>query len=195
MLTRKQRRLFRYAVDLFIELLRKVAKNTCDYRCNDADERAFETFLQEYPSAGETFVRDFLLYQFQSWFNDGSEKDYTHSIRVSWCFGKPAVARWKSNSAGTNAFIVRKGLKSRVNVASNHLSKERSAVFLAVRKTEEKYKAEFYGDKRGLLWCRANTTLYYHKSSYCAACVFKNECKTMLQESYPAIYKLRGYGE
>lgn len=194
-MTRKQRRLFRYAVDTFIDLLKKVAKNKCDYRCNDADEQAFETFLNEYPEVGEIFVRDFLLYQFQSWFNEDSEKDYTHSIRFNWCFGKTAIARWKKHSASTNAFIVRKGLKSRVNVANNHLSNEIDSVFLAIRVTEEKFKGLFFNEKRGLLWCRANTSLYYHKSSWCATCNFKEECKQMLKENYPKVYKLRGYGK
>jgi hypothetical protein len=144
---------------------------------------------------GEEFVRKFLEYGIQSWFNDSSEKDYSHQIRFNWIFGKTAIERWNKCDIATNVYITRIGLKK--NHKINVLKKETKIdeIVMSIRPVEEKFKGEYHNTKRGLLWCVANTTLYFHKSSKCATCLFKNECKDILKQEYPKIYLKRGYGE
>lgn len=193
---RKRQRLFRYAVDSFIELLGQVTKRKVNYKCNNADTECWNNFMDTFTdSIGEEFVRKFLEYGVQSWFNDGSEKDYSRQVRFSWIFGKTAIVRWNKNDISTNVFITRKGLKTKYKINLVKKKTELATIVTTVRLVEESFKAEYHNTKRGYLWCVANTTLYFHKSSKCVTCVFKNECKELLKQEYPKIYVKRGYGE
>jgi hypothetical protein len=144
---------------------------------------------------GEEFVRKFCEYGIQSWFNSGAKKDYSREIRFNWVFGKTAIARWKKYDIDTNVYITRIGLKKdhKINVIKKKT--EIPALISTIRPAEEKFKAAYHNTNRGFLWCIANTTLYFHKSSKCATCKFKNECKELLKKEYPKIYVKRGYGE
>jgi hypothetical protein len=62
-----------------------------------------------------------------------------------------------------------------------------------VREVEEQFKRTYVGTQRGLLWCVANTTLYFHKSTVCSGCAMKTVCRSIEKANYPKIYKLRGY--
>lgn len=195
-MVRKRQRLFRYAVDTFIELLQQVTKRRVNYRCTDADVQSWNIFMDYYgDSIGEEFVRKFIQYGIQSWFNSGSEKDYSRAIRFTWVVGRAAIDRWKKYDIDTNVYLTRIGLKKDHNI--NVVKKQTSiSKFIGtLRPVEEKFKADYHNTNRGYLWCVANTTLYFHKSSYCARCVFKKECKELLKQEYPKIYVKRGYGE
>lgn len=186
--------MFHYAVDTFIDLLQQVTKRRrIDYKCNVNDKVSFDIFLYEFGvGIGEDFIRKFILYGIQSWFNSGSEIDNSYSIRFSWVIGGNAIKRWRKLGMEKNMSIVRSCLKKRYKIKIKFNSNMKNIV-LSVRDAEEKFKSEFHNTKRGFLWCVANTTLYYHKSSYCATCTFKQKCKEMLKENYITIYKARGY--
>lgn len=193
---RKRQRLFRYAVDSFIELLGQVTKRKVNYKCNNADTECWNNFMDTFTdSIGEEFIRKFLEYGVQSWFNDGAIKDYSRQVRFSWIFGKAAIERWNKNDIATNVFITRKGLKTKYKINLVKKKTELATIVTTVRSVEESFKAEYHNTKRGYLWCIANTALYFHKSSKCVTCVFKNECKELLKQEYPKIYVKRGYGE
>lgn len=191
----KRKRLFRYAVNIFIELLEQVTKTKKNnVRCNDADVASFETFMDTFgDNVGEEFIRKFTEYGMQSWFNDGSERDYSKAVRFSWIFGKKAIERWNKCSIETNVFITRKGLKTRHKINVVRRESSLSKLLVTVRPAEEKSKGLYLNTKRGLVWCVANTTLYFHKSSACAMCENKIDCKDILKREYPKVYKTRGY--
>jgi hypothetical protein len=191
----KKRQLYRYAVDLFVKTLQEVTKRPkFEYKCNDADTSCWDVFVDEFgKNIGEEFVRNFLLFGFQSWFNNSCARDYSKSIRFSWVFGKAAIERWRANGIGTNMYIVRKsGIKKIVSYKTAN-SVERRHIVNTIRPSEERIKGEFYNTKRGFAWCLTNTTLYFHKSVRCCGCGFKDECKEALRLNYPLIYKVRGY--
>jgi len=193
---RKRQRLFRYAVDTFIELLEQVTKRKVNYKCNNSDTASWENFMDTFSDRiGEEFVRKFLEYGIQSWFNDGAIKDYSRQVRFSWIFGKAAIERWNKYDISTNVYITRIGLKKNHDI--NVVKKESniSKIVTSLRPVEESFKADYHNTKRGFLWCVANTTLYFHKSSKCATCLFKKECKSLLKQEYPKIYDKRGYGK
>lgn len=195
-MNRRRQRLFKYAVDTFILLLEQITKKKHPIKCNDADTKAFENFMDEFTdSIGEEFIRKFLEYGMQSWFNDGSQKDYSRNIRVSWIFGKSAIKRWNANSIETNVFITRAGLKKRHKINVINRTSSIGNMVVTLIDSEEKQKKLLHNTKRGFLWCIANTTLYYHKSSLCATCINKTDCKELLKQEYNKIYKKRGYGE
>ena len=105
---RKKQRLFRFAVDLFIELLKQVTKRqNVPYRCNNADVVAWNTFVDTFGEVGEEFVRKFVEYGIQSWFNSGAERDYSRSVRFSWIVGGAAIKRWNALNAETRTWYLR----------------------------------------------------------------------------------------
>ncbi len=193
----RKNKLYRYAVDTFIKALEQVTgRRKVNYKCNKQDVASWKTFVEEFNDyIGEDFIRKFIEFGFQSWFNDSVKDDKTYKIRFSWVFGKSAVQRWKKNNAEINNIIVQQNLKQNVKI---NLMNQRSDVPLAVtslRSVEENFKSEFHNTKRGFLWCIANTTLYFHKSSYCVTCKFKDDCKKLLKQEYFKVFKTRGYGE
>lgn len=196
-MARKRQRLFRYAVDTFIELLQQVTKRrVVNYRCNNSDVSAWNYFTETFPDhIGEEFVLKFLEYGIQSWFNSGTERDYSKSVRFSWIFGKPAINRWKKNSIETNVHITRIGLKRDHKINTKTRRSELSKIVTSLRPVEENAKAEYHNTRRGFLWCISNTTLYFHKSSKCATCIHKKDCKELLKKEYLKVYLKRGYGE
>ena len=96
-MVRRRQKLFRYAVDLFVDLVAQVSgRRRVDYQCNVNDLRSWDIFMDEYGvSVGEDFIREFILYGIQSWFNDSSNIDYGYMIRFNWCVGRKAINRWK----------------------------------------------------------------------------------------------------
>nr|DAJ27947.1 MAG TPA: hypothetical protein [Caudoviricetes sp.] len=191
---RKIQRLFRYAVDTFVELICQVTKRKrLDYRCNDADTASWRYFMEAFPTVGEDFIRKFAEYGIQSWFNDGNERDYSRAVRFNWIFGRAAIDRWNKNSMKTNVYLTRIGLKKENKINVVRIKSCIPELIVSIRPVEENFKAEFHNTKRGLAWCIANTTLYFHKSSNCVKCVFKKECKDILKREYPKVYKKRGY--
>lgn len=193
---RSRQKLFRYSVDLFIELLKQVThRNNVNYRCNDADVLSFDKFMDEMGDVGENFIREFEEYGFQSWFNKSCERDYSHEIRFNWIFGMAAIKRWNALPGHARKNVVQRSLKKRVEVNTVKRESSLSKLLNTVQTVEENYKSAYYNTNRGLLWCVANTTLYHHRSTYCAGCVFKDNCKEMLKTEYPKVYKIRGYGK
>lgn len=195
-MVQKRRKLFRFAVDNFIILLEQITKRKVNYKCNNADTACWDNFMDTFSnSIGEDFIIKFLEYGFQSWFNDGSKEDYSKKIRFSWIFGKQAIVRWKKLDVATNVFITRSSLKKNHNIKIIKKETEIAKIITSLRPIEEKFKSDFFNTKRGFLWCIANTTLYFHKSSKCVVCDFKKECKDVLKNEYPKIYVKRGYGK
>lgn len=194
-LVRKRKRLFRYAVDNFIDILGQITKKKINYKCNNADNYSWELFMDTFSdNVGEEFVMKYLQYGLNHWFND-SKKDNSKRIRFNWIFGKSSIKRWKKKDISTNVYITRVGLKKNYDIDVVKKTSKLNEIFITIRQSEENYKVEFLNTKRGLLWCVANTTLYFHKSGNCAICENKKICKEILKEEYPKIYKIRGYGE
>lgn len=197
MIAPKKRSLYRYAVDTFVELLNKVQTRNKPYKCNDQDVQSWNLFVEYYKDVniGKDFVKSYVQYGIQSWFNPDMDELHKRNCRFSWIFGTRAIERYNKLGHETNVRMVRKYLKKEFDVEIKKKIGELKSVFLTVRKSEESFKSEFFNTKKALKWCIANTSLYYHKSSFCASCIFKSECKEVLKLNYPKIYKVRGYDE
>ena len=197
-MNRKQKQLYRQSVDMFIDMLETITKRKCNYRCNDSDVGSFETFCNEFDTniISMSFIKTYLEYQFQSWFNTGTDKDYSRTVRFSWMFGAKAIKRWRVFKPEVNVKIVRGHIK-KLGIYKPKVSRETKIpeLILRIRPAEENFKREYHNTQRGFAWCIANTTLYNHKSSLCVRCSFKNECKEVLEKQYPKVYVKRGYGK
>jgi len=197
MVFKRRNKLFKYAVDLFVELLEQVTKRKQDHiKVNAKDRDSWNVFMDYYQDKiGEDFIRKFIQYGFQSWFNDGSKKDYSRSIKFNWVIGVTSIKRWEACSVRTNIFITRMSLKTDYKINNLPTESKFPELLLKLRPNEEKFKEAYLNSQKGMAWCIANTTLYFHKSSNCAVCKFKSECRNILKKEYPKINKIRGYGE
>lgn len=191
---RKKQRLFRFAVDLFIDLLEQVTKRRVNYKCNNADTASWDSFVETFgDNIGEEFIRKFTEYGIQSWFNPGAKRDYSRAVRFNWIFGSAAVKRWNALNAETRTWVVRNSLKTDYKINTLKRITQVPELVIKLRPVEEKFKSEYYNTNRGLLWCIANTTLFHHRSPHCINCKFKENCKEILKSEYPKIYTARGY--
>lgn len=194
----KNKRLYRFAVDLFIEMLTKIqGKRMKPYRCNDNDTRSWiifcDYFTEQKIAVTEELVRKFIEYGMHSWFNEDTEYTVRQNVRFSWIFGNNAIKRWNAlPTTARNHYskIIKKDYKIKRGGKS---SPRLSELLNRVRPIEEKFKQEFLNTPRGLLWCIANTTLFLHKSPSCTICNYKDECKSNLKTNMPSVYKKRGY--
>ena len=196
--TSRGRRLYRFSVDTFVSILRTIkGKPTFTYRMTDADVAGWDAWViwAGIDKIGEDLIRRWAEYGFQSWFNDGTIKDYNHAVRYNWIFnGGSAVKRWQALPEEKRVWCVRTSLKQDFKVRKERKSKTSdTALFTSLRSEEERLKKQFYGTQRGVAWCIANTTLYNHKSSLCVVCKFKNDCLKTLKRDYPRIARARGY--
>ena len=198
MVVPKKRSLYRYAVDEFVEMIHVLQKRQVAYKCNDHDVNGWNKFVDYYTQQNieidKSFVYNFLKYGLQSWFNPSCTESHKRNCRFSWIFGGEAIKRYNALNTKARAEVVRKGvqvdLREHIKVKT---TTDASLMYLSVRNSEEKMKQEFHNTKRGITWCIANTTLFFHKSSLCASCMYKVDCKQMLKDNFPKIYKLRGY--
>ena len=143
---------------------------------------------------GKDFIKKYIEYGLQSWFNSDSEYTQKQNVRFSWVFGKTAIKRWDALPAELRSYYVKTQLKKDYGVAEKAKRSTRlSSLLTKVRPIEEKFKSEYLNSPRGLLWCKANTTLYLHRSPSCTVCNYKDECKEILRINMPHVYKLRGY--
>lgn len=192
----EKKRLFRFAVDYFIASLNTVTKGTTKYKCNDADVKSWDIFCEHFGErVAESFIHEYVQYGMNSWFYNGVEKDYSRTIRFNWVFGNKGIERWSALKPGVRKWCVRASFKKDYGVVAKPLNSALGELVVKVRAAEERMKAEFFNTKRGLLWCVANTTLYNHRSSHCAICENKQDCKTILKDEFPKIYVARGYGK
>lgn len=194
---RKKWSLFRFAVDLFVQLLQQVTgRERILYKSTDADTAAWNNFVAVFgDNIGEEFIRKFVEYGMQSWFNPSVCKDHSHSIRFTWIVGGAAIKRWNALNAETRTWCVRKSLKTDNKINTLTHKSQLPELLIKVRPVEETFKAEYHNTSRGLLWCIANTSLFFHRSGLCTTCKFKDECKAILKQEYPRVYKMRGYGK
>lgn len=196
--TQRGKRLFRESVDLFTTLLRQIkGAPRFVYRMTDADTAGFDAWVAYFGAdkIGSDFMRRWAEYQFQSWFNDGTVRDYNHAVRYNWIFnGGSAVKRWNALPEDKRRWVVRTSLKTDFAVGGSKGARSApTELFTTLRSSEEEVKGRFYGTGRGLVWCVANTTLYNHRSAKCVVCKFKTDCLETLKREYPRIATARGY--
>lgn len=198
MVVPKKRSLYRYAVDEFVDMIHVLQKRQVSYKCNDQDVNGWNKFVDYYTEQNieidKSFVYNFLKYGLQSWFNPSCTELQKRNCRFSWVFGNEAIKRYNALNMKARADVVRKGvqvdLREHIKIKT---TTDASLVYLSVRKSEENLKQEFHNTKRGMTWCIANTSLFFHKSSLCASCIYKVDCKQILKDNFPKVYKLRGY--
>jgi hypothetical protein len=156
------------------------------------------------------FLVKFFMYGFNYWIwkindtNKEYEGKYPHghkSIKVGWVLGKEALKRFDRNEAKFDEMKwAREITKAETSVLHDlkAVSADNAQAFIELylsgeNEQEEFEKEQFYNTTEGLIWCKANTSLYNHKSKFCKGCNNRTRCKDLLKEQFPNLYKQRGY--
>ena len=109
------RRLYKYAVDLFVEMLNQVQKRTKPYRCNDNYTHAWNIWVDYHKKnkiqVTEEYIRKLIEYGLNSWFNKDISYTQQMNVRFSWVFGSKAIERWNLMPAKGRQYFVQNELK------------------------------------------------------------------------------------
>jgi len=153
------------------------------------------------------WIINYMEFSFEWWYKNDfwrQSRGRGFSIQLHWIIGKKAIQRHESFKGKTwRASVMRDKLRRDVGLSIRNKygrvnldAVEANRQWLVVGTDgEEEFKKQFHNLPEGLLWCRANTTLYNHKSPSCASCSSRRICYTLLQKEYPKLYELRGYND
>lgn len=188
------------AFRLYCQFVEKIYKKTdCINDIDSAMSTITDFLLQVHrdiglQGVGSNFLYDYLVYQFDYWidknvtFGDKTSINRIYSVEswkrylsrfenFSWYNARCRMSAYNISTAILDQFII-------------HIPIDNCAI----NQAEEREKQRFHQQEKGLAHCIDSTTLYNHKSVLCMRCPFKNTCKSLLKETYFAIYMDRGYG-
>ena len=194
----------RLVVDTFNYYYKSITKNE-SYRFKMSDNRKvlIENFIARFKAESSSMILQkdhlnlFMEFQFNYWYRKDAKYGKGTSIQVEWIIGNKAFKRWNDRTEKqkrATPYLVRKKLKSEVKLKKRTKDNEGwLKSFLEIKSWEEQEKEMFHDTFKGLTNCLINTTLYYHKSTWCSKCKNKMKCKAELRESHPIVYSKRGY--
>lgn len=188
------RRLYHFAVDTFVSIISQLRNRKFNYKCSNRDLEAWDYFIHRYQNSilGEDYIRLYIEFAINRWYVQDERDVKAESCKLLNIFSKRAVAEWENTNPQYRAYIVRKELKHDYEINYKKKSKL-SEIVNSVIISEEKARKMYLNTPRGLAWCIANTSLYFHRSKYCSICDFKMECKEIERKQYPNVYRKRGY--
>lgn len=145
---------------------------------------------------GEDYIRSYMEFQFNHWYRHDGKYGKGASIQLEWIIGSKAWKRWISRTEkhkSKTSFIVNKDLKKNVKLKRFKFDEGFKLRILKLNDEEEEEKNLYFNSSKGFINCTLNTTLYNHKSKFCASCNFQTKCKDELKERFAKVYKIRGY--
>ncbi len=133
------------------------------------------------------FVKKYCEFQFLYW--SKLKTRFGSYVPISWVYGDKAFKRWQSKHKVSD-YIVNTTID---NIATQRISNIKNNInsFEKISVYEEKLKKQRYDKPERLSWCILNTTLFHPQSALCLKCTDKQDCKKILQSTFPNIYNLR----
>lgn len=153
---------------------------------------SFVKLLSQYyqlPSIDVNFLIAYFVFSFEYW----SNKKIKRNVSLNWIVGKKTFQRWLEKR-DSSSYYNSKFLKE-YDISLDQLKQdlhEEESEAKGLDPAEELEKQRFTGEAI-MFNCLLTTTLYNHRSIICLRCEHKVTCKKVLKESYPKIYKNRGY--
>lgn len=130
------------------------------------------------PSIGLEWINSFILFQLEYYLG----LETTSKIKLNWLIGKKAFDRYNSVEDW-------KQKNYWISINTSHLTK-----FELEQKQDNEYeinhRKKHHNTESGFLNCIKNTTLYI-KHPICISCNFKDQCKKLLKENYPLLWRKR----
>lgn len=130
------------------------------------------------------FIFDFMCFQFNLR-KDQRTRFGRGVVMLNHVIGKKAFELWV-NRGDSWKFYVERFIKE--YCIDRPVVEEKVRDFDILQEGEERVKAMFFNQDKGLEVCVNNTTLYNPRSKLCCGCVFMEECKKVQAEIYPDIY-------
>ena len=166
------------------------------YKPSEKAEKTINSFIKlvdkhyNLKLVGKNFLWDFFLYGFNYW-RDAKLQAFHGQFRIELIIGKKAFDRWYQNERDDHWVVEKSEIIRLYGFIKSDLIKPEKIIYTGEH--EIIIKKLHYNTQLGFFHCLNNTTLYNHKHTCCITCNFKNDCKKLLKENLPQIYKLRGY--
>ncbi len=146
---------------------------------------------------GINFMLSYFVFQFSYWANcDVKEKtNWSDKIQLAYIIGDKAFMRWILRDVNFDWTISQASFLRIYKISTQEIEsffKEEKTEMLNI--AEEIHKKVLHNTVFGFHRCITTTTLYFHRSTLCINCKFKNDCKILLKNNYSNIYIERGYG-
>jgi len=182
--------------EIYQEFIREITLNP-DFvvYLKDADNKTIEKFKNHFQSKinksslGAAFVVYYCEYQFNYW-RDMKTKFGKNVIYFSWIFGKKAIVRYDEYHSKIFSRNIRQDIGQKI-LAKFTQAKRSVDFFLKINNVEEGEKHRFLNKEEGLMWCVQNTSLYNNLSKNCLMCLSAINCKEILKNNFPKLYKKR----
>lgn len=138
-------------------------------------------------SLGKKWYFDFVAYQFQFY----SQIKYSRSqgrVYFNFIFGKKAIERFFNKRDSWSYYL--QLFFNKYDISFEQVSKVYYKRNLIDSSYEDRVRRSVEGEER-FSNCIMNTTLFNQFSEVCKSCNINQECKSVLKELYPLIYKQR----
>lgn len=198
--------------EVFSYFYEKIYKSPCSSSLLDSERtlKAYSAFCKilttKYDkSANVEYVWSYVLFQFGRYYNaikENTLKDPSGKITPMMVFGKSAYTVFEDRRVEMDFMLERSPLITVEQISKREFSFRKGIEFTNIDKPIEKQLSNFYRDpvkaiaSRGegaLETCIDSTDLYNDQDISCQRCIDHKECKEMLKDMYPKIYKERGY--
>lgn len=192
---------FEWLCDLVVDNTQQLIRNAIrnenfKYKPNKSDFGVFKKFVTYYQSKykkakiTDAFLIEYMNKQFEFMFYRNEVTDLKlNNVRLTWFFGDKAIKRWEEKLAKKQQSSATKFKKNELSLLSKKYAITLN--WLEVVEFEELEKARFHNTEAGIVWCCQNTNLFNPVSPVCRGCIFAGECKSLLRQEYPQIFKLR----
>lgn len=145
---------------------------------------------------GINYLFDYFTFQFDYW--DGLEleikESFSNKVVLSYIIGPKAYKRYKLRDQYYDWQIQDSRIFKKYGIDKSEYKK----LFQEIKKgeyDETPIKLLNYGTDKGFNNCLMFTTLYNHRNLICFKCIYKVECKKLLEVNYPKKYEERGYNK
>ena len=142
-------------------------------------------------------------FNYYVWKIDEKPEKYKYGvdgIKFNWIVGKEALKRFDRNEVTYDKMSFDRNIAKAYDTVLGDMKAQTSDnakafadLYINVNPTEEREKEIFYNMTDGLVHCKAQTTLFNHRSKLCKECINRTRCKTLLEDNYTLIFKHRGY--
>ncbi len=166
------------------------------FKPTEKSEKTIQTFIKLIEKkygmklVGKNFLWDYFIYGFNYW-RDAKLQAFHGQFRIELILGKKAFERFNDKEKDDHWVIEKSEIIKLYDFKKSDLVVAQIVPYKG--DYEVNIKKLYYGTPEGLYQCISNTTMYNHKHLLCIKCPFKDDCKKILKEKLPNIYKQRGY--
>lgn len=193
----------------FTQIYKKIPTNTRSDESQQLIERYVQYFQSQYKqSFGPEMIWFYVLYQFGRFQKtDFQLNAFVKEIQIKNIFGKTAITKFVNRRMELDDLTKKANYLSTYSINKQHFTATKYLTFETGQqsKVADQYKKQMNirssvkaaasSTEYALITCYDFTDLFNHLDPACQSCNSAVECKAMLKETYPHLYKLKGYGE